>query len=725
MKKIIFILSIFLAQISTALATNYYVSKSGNDSNAGTESEPFLSIAKASSMLTAGDTCFIMEGTYRETIIPKSAGQDGNPIVYTNYNNEEVLISATEIIDTWEQHEGNIYKANYAMKLGRQNMVFCDDKPMDYARWPNNTDDDVYTIDAWDVESGSASTVLGKNLPEHSWVGGLIWYLGAHSGASWTREITASTTSMITFTEVDITKWPFDPHNPTVFRNNNRGRFYLMGVLDALDYEREWFYENGSVYFQAPGNVDPSTLKVEVSARDKAIDIGKSYVHIDGLKVFGGRVEVKANKCILKNMEIKHGLETLDRLDNTGAQVAEGAIFVRGVDNIITQNTIDGSSLNGIYVAGWGGSTQVDINNNYIRNTNTVGIHASPIRNAATNSRIYGNTIETTGRDGIYNGANNCEIAYNDVSDCMRINNDGGVYYTVGNADDKNVEIHHNWFHDSEGPDYADGRAAGIYLDNHSKGYSVHHNVVWNITWSGIQLNWDNWNIDIYNNSIYEVEEGMGRWENGFTLDDVVLKNNYASILEFIGTDINDETNIISDQNPFASVENHDFRPSVTSYLIDKGEVIEGYTDGFVGNAPDIGAYEYGLTPWIPGVNPVIGGEIDTDAPDPNPSNPTDPDPEPDPDPTPDPEPETPLNTDTSKSSFRVFPNPLENTSLKVKTEKVSNIKIYDLTGSLLPYNSKMSLAHSIPRSTFRFSGMYLITIESEDNVYYQRVVVQ
>ena len=49
-------------------------------------------------------------------------------------------------------------------------------------------------------------------------------------------------------------------------------------------------------------------------------------------------------------------------------------------------------------------------------------------------------------------------------------------------------------------------------------------------------------------------------------------------------------------------VYNFDFRPKAGSSLIDQGKHIPGYTDGYIGSAPDIGAYEYGdENYWIPG----------------------------------------------------------------------------------------------------------------------------
>lgn len=63
---------------------------------------------------------------------------------------------------------------------------------------------------------------------------------------------------------------------------------------------------------------------------------------------------------------------------------------------------------------------------------------------------------------------------------------------------------------------------------------------------------------------------------------------------------------------------NWDFRPSSNSLLVDAGLPLKGINDGFVGAAPDIGAYEYGAKKyWIPGYKasvastpvPPLGGE--------------------------------------------------------------------------------------------------------------------
>lgn len=567
--------------------------------------------------MVAGDICYIKAGTYRETLSPANSGTSANPIVFKAFNNDEVVISATEPVSSWTVHSGKIYKTNVTMPMGvRRNMLYARGHAMDIARWPNNTDNDPFTINAEPVDNGTASTINRSTIPSGDWTGGYMWYLGAHSGTSWTRKINSSSAGSVTFEAVDITKWPFNPHNPTVFRNNNYGRFYLFGVLDALDYPGEWYYDttNGVLYFNAPNNLNPNETATEYAARQTVINITKNYITIEGIRTFGGPVVVAGSNCKIKKCRITYGMQTLDDLANTSAQINDGALQILGSNNLIEGNLIEFSSANGISLGdAWNGHTLNTVHNNVIRSCNTLGIHSSPIRSSQTYATITNNTIYGAGRDGLYINGNNSVISYNDAYDCMKINNDGGIFYVVGNANDKNSVIHHNWFHDSKGPSYADGRVAGIYLDNHSKGYTVHHNVVSDITWAGIQINWDNWNLDFYNNSIYNAHDGaMGRWENGYTLQDVVVKNNYASktsvaasyvINGWIGTDVSATTNIIASTSPFVSVSNKDFRPAQGSVLIDAGEVISGITDGFAGTGPDIGAYEFGVTPWKAGVD--------------------------------------------------------------------------------------------------------------------------
>ena len=82
-----------LALLSTAQAETYYVAKNGcSDSYAGTEAQPWCTLAKATSTLVAGDTALIKAGTYREILKPANSGTAAQPITYKAFGNGEVAI---------------------------------------------------------------------------------------------------------------------------------------------------------------------------------------------------------------------------------------------------------------------------------------------------------------------------------------------------------------------------------------------------------------------------------------------------------------------------------------------------------------------------------------------------------------------------------------------------------------------------------------------------------
>lgn len=119
MDKKFLIASVFLMAggvMGFASGKSYYVSVDGNDNNIGSLQKPFKTISKAASVARAGDTCYIMEGVYREVLSPSYSGTQKSPIVFKNYKDDNVVVDATELINGWTIYKDNIYKAK--RKLG-------------------------------------------------------------------------------------------------------------------------------------------------------------------------------------------------------------------------------------------------------------------------------------------------------------------------------------------------------------------------------------------------------------------------------------------------------------------------------------------------------------------------------------------------------------------------------------------------------------------------------
>ena len=82
----------------------YYVSTSGNDANSGLSlDDSWKTIRHAANTLTAGDSVYILSGTYTDTarVIVQNSGSFDNYIVFTNYQNDTVILDGTGI--TWPE----------------------------------------------------------------------------------------------------------------------------------------------------------------------------------------------------------------------------------------------------------------------------------------------------------------------------------------------------------------------------------------------------------------------------------------------------------------------------------------------------------------------------------------------------------------------------------------------------------------------------------------------
>jgi len=110
MKKLILQLILFtgFVVISFGQTRTYYVSVSGDDYKDGSAENPFRTIQKAADLMSAGDTCIIVKGTYRETVVPARSGTSGKPIVFMSQNCDKVIISGTDVVpDHWSVYKGN------------------------------------------------------------------------------------------------------------------------------------------------------------------------------------------------------------------------------------------------------------------------------------------------------------------------------------------------------------------------------------------------------------------------------------------------------------------------------------------------------------------------------------------------------------------------------------------------------------------------------------------
>jgi len=102
--KRLFLIAVFLLIPTIVFGATYYVDTdsvggTASDSNNGTATNtPWLTISKANSTATAGDTVYLRAGTYSEYINPSNSGTSGNPITFQRYSSDaeySVILSAS------------------------------------------------------------------------------------------------------------------------------------------------------------------------------------------------------------------------------------------------------------------------------------------------------------------------------------------------------------------------------------------------------------------------------------------------------------------------------------------------------------------------------------------------------------------------------------------------------------------------------------------------------
>jgi hypothetical protein len=97
MRKLITLLLALLVPTMPLYGATYYVAKNGNNSNPGSSTLPWLTIAKAAATVVAGDTVIIRDGDYDEHIQEDANGSVGLPITYQAENQHGASLRAFRI----------------------------------------------------------------------------------------------------------------------------------------------------------------------------------------------------------------------------------------------------------------------------------------------------------------------------------------------------------------------------------------------------------------------------------------------------------------------------------------------------------------------------------------------------------------------------------------------------------------------------------------------------
>ena len=154
--------------------------------------------------MVAGDTCFIRDGVYHETLAPSRSGISSAPITFGAYSNEVVTLDGADAVTGWTFLSNGIYQASVNWDLGEGcNQVFVDGAMMHEAQYPDYGSGDVLhpatvsvTVDS--VNTNLITSTAWGGQPDNYWAG--AWFLGG-VGLSWawqSARVLSSTGNTIT-----------------------------------------------------------------------------------------------------------------------------------------------------------------------------------------------------------------------------------------------------------------------------------------------------------------------------------------------------------------------------------------------------------------------------------------------------------------------------------------------------------------------------------------------
>jgi len=608
-----------------------HVAPDGNDNNPGTKSQPFRTIQKAADVMTAGETCYVRGGTYRETVNLSTSGSYGLPIRFTAYRDEIVCLDGTDVLDVnWSLHNGNIYKATTDKTFEQ---LFLNNEMMVEARWPNmQFPQQLWESSCW--ASAGVGSRYGKMVdPELAatnidWTGAVAVLNVAHQFYTWTRTIESHSDGNDTFLyPKDLTGITSYADKTTPWEND---RYFLTGKLEALDRPGEWFLDENAntLYLWTPDGNSPAEYTIEVKQRNYGFEVSANTNHIEicGFDFFGCTfVFDDCDYCLVANCNLPYPVHAR-RLSEPGYNQDSVITKMIGNHNEIQNCSFAYGSTAGLKMVGKNNL----VNNSLIRDfswygslkhvglhlTSTGGPSASEgsvaryntlfnTGNATLNYRGYENTVEY---NHIYNGGLACE--------------DVALLYT-GQPTTAGSVVRYNWVH---GCRTESGKGLGIRGDDQTRSLTVHHNVVWNCGRDGIIVKGDL--NKVYNNTVFDIgsdanpgnyinlhtgPEPYKWWRDQYPLlpeqnANSMIYNNAAFTItsDNGGTPFPEGDNLANNYYgkdlKLTDIENLDFLPRADSNLVDAGRVIPSFTDNYLGDAPDIGAYEYGdLNYWIPG----------------------------------------------------------------------------------------------------------------------------
>ena len=519
-------LSLYLAVVSWAHATNYYVAADGNDNNNGrSSSAPWKSLAKVNRMMSSfkpGDVIFFRRGdNFNGELIVTASGSSGSPIRFAAYGSgDKPVIDGFQRITGWTSVGNSVWKARFDTPHQRAANLYVNGEFMPIGRYPNA---DQKNAGYLTITGGNGrNEFISNELKGGDWKGadGVVrssrWALGR-------KEIVQHSGGRIVLKE------------KTYYTGTKGFGFFIVNHRNTLDQEGEWAHHKNAKEMYLRSSTNPNSRTVMTARAKNLVSLTKvQNLTFDDLTLRGS---VEATVFVMNGKNITFNACTL--YGN-----GRDAVMIRHSSNVkLTNSSIDYTNNNAITIEK-GGPTQ--ITNNTILRTGTIagmgqdangsyfGISAN-----TDNLIVQNNRMDQIGYNGIGFWGDFITIKNNSITNFCTVKDDGaGIYTWTGTVTNRRrVEIIGNVVGDGNlkrvglgTPHPERTHVNGIYLDSRSNNVTIDDNTVYNCGNFGIFLH-NTKNDRIRNNNLYDNYIGIGfifdnKSQGNYPIRNLLLQNN-------------------------------------------------------------------------------------------------------------------------------------------------------------------------------------------------------
>jgi len=482
MKRFLFLLILFIS-VFNIYSADYYVSSSGTDNEScGAIGTPCQTIQYAINKLSAGDTLYIREGTYRETITITNDGSSGNLITIQNYNNEIVTIDGTtDITGSWSTYNdvSGAYQLSYT---GDITQLFVDDQPMVNARWPNAqfNDDSIFSHSTWaegdEGNSSNGSLTIDTTVHDPGTIDldESIGILNIGSFKTWSVEITGHNqeTDVITYNSSDLGGTYKPKHH----------YYFFEGKKEFIDTNNEWFHDktNNILYLFPDDGSDPSNRSIKAKTTDYRVTFSAAnYVKLKGINFFATTFQMTGNSDnnIIEECNFYFPSASQRMLGTTNGLGTPNVTSIEGSadNNHILKCLFENSEGEALRIKG----DYNTVENNYFHHidwsvSEIEGLMVSIFFNGVENI-FDNNTIHTTGASATVLPGQRSIFSYNNITNTGLLQSDGAVFQGTS-ANVSGSVVHHNYVYDTEKYAFRYDAPGGDASSAGSYGI-MHHNI--------------------------------------------------------------------------------------------------------------------------------------------------------------------------------------------------------------------------------------------------------